>query len=344
MKIIKIILRILVIILAITAIITMIRVHNDKKYKPKNYIGQNDENPNDLSSYNKHIKNVEVKHIKGEYLNGFRLKPKKKLHKGVIITFGGSEGSPGYWYAREYAKKGYEVLALFFFGMENQENELVKVPLDFFDEVLTYIEKHIKDGDIITIDGGSKGAELALNLATRYPQIDNLILRSPSAYSFSGLPKDNYNEVYSSWTWNGKEVPYINIQKSGMLAGSSLFKAFALNEPVSFRASYEAAVKNDTNLEDSRIKVENTKANILIIAGDDDAMWQSDTFAKEIQGKRPENTEVHIYKGVGHIFSRDKILYSKSMIVKLGGDKDNNKRADSESKKIIDEKLETWHK
>ena len=46
--------------------------------------------------------------------------------------------------------------------------------------------------------------------------------------------------------------------------------------PVSYRGSYESAANGDPNRENARIKVENTNANILLIAGTDDMMWQSD--------------------------------------------------------------------
>lgn len=59
--------------------------------------------------------------------------------------------------------------------MENQQKELVKVPLEFFDEVLKYIDENAKDASVITLYGASKGAELSLNLAVRYPEIDNVI-------------------------------------------------------------------------------------------------------------------------------------------------------------------------
>lgn len=37
-----------------------------------------------------------------------------------MVTFGGSEGSSNYAFAKELATEGYEVLSLFFFGMPNQ--------------------------------------------------------------------------------------------------------------------------------------------------------------------------------------------------------------------------------
>lgn len=65
---------------------------------------------------------------------------------------------------------------------------------------------------------------------------------------------------------------------------------------------------------------------------------------QEIKEKRLHNTEIHIYKGAGHIFSENIILYTKDIIMNIGVDEKANKKADQESKKIIDEKLKLWHK
>ncbi|XJS11202.1 hypothetical protein ACF3NG_02885 [Aerococcaceae bacterium WGS1372] len=89
-------------------------------------------NPRDISLYPTEYEGVTIKHIEGEYMNGFHMIPDEKLYKGTIVVFGGSEGSPSYDLAVGFASAGYEVFSMFFFGMENQQAELAEVPLDFF--------------------------------------------------------------------------------------------------------------------------------------------------------------------------------------------------------------------
>lgn len=339
----KFILGLIIVLIIIAAIIFGIRTYNGNKYKPDDYEPEADLKATDLSQYSTDIEGVDVARVEGDYLNGFHLKPKEKLHPGVIITFGGSEGSPNYWAAQAMSQAGYEVLSLFFFGMDNQKKELVEVPLDFFDEVLIYINENIEDGDVITVYGGSKGAELGLNLAVRYPEIDNLILMAPAAYSFMGLSFENYSMVKSSWTWQNKELPFINVQAGDPKDGLSLFKSFLLNEPITYRPGYESAVKGDENREEARIKVEETDANIVLIAGKNDMMWQSEIAAQDIYDKRPENTEVHIYDGAGHLFFGDRFVYTQGMTLDMGGSKEANEKALKESNQVIIEKLAEWH-
>lgn len=343
------ILKFLLILLLIGVILVLfvfgMRIYNSNKYKNYSAVGEevNYRLPTDLGSYNLNIDGVEVVHIKGDYLNGFHLKPDEIQHKGVIITFGGSEGSPSYEIASRLSQDGYEVLSLFFFGMKNQQRELVRVPLEFFQEVLAYCEGNVEDDSVITVYGASKGAELALNLAVRYSEINNIILVAPAEFSYMGLSFSN-REMQSSWTWEGIEVPFIDMAKGDAMEGIKMMFDMITGAPVAYRGSYESAAKGDPNREEARIKVENTDANILLIAGTDDLMWQSDIAAESIYKQRSENTEKLIYEGAGHIFFQDRYFNNGSMVLVLGGNLETNEEAGRESNIILLERLEEWHK
>ena len=84
---------------------------------------------------------ITTSEIRGEYLHGVHFKPKHITHSGVITVFGGSEGSNNAGLARALAQEGFEVLALHFFGQTHQQKRLVNVPIDFYQEVLTYIDR-----------------------------------------------------------------------------------------------------------------------------------------------------------------------------------------------------------
>ncbi len=342
----KFVLTFALIVLVVAVLVFGIRQYNTFKYKPNNYSAESyiPLPPTDISQYNTEIEGVEVSRVVGDYINGFRLKPVNKTHRGVVVTFGGSEGSPGYFAAEAFAKSGYEALALFFFGMENQQTELVQVPLDFFAEVLTYIDENIEDGDVITVYGASKGAELALNLAVYYPEIDNVVLNAPTAWNYMGLSRDYGQQMRSSWTYKGLELPYIDMTKGDAKAGINLMLDFILNRPIDYRPGYETAAEGDPNRENARIKVEKSKANILIFAGAEDKMWQSDVSARAIEKSRPKNTEVHIFDDAGHMFFMDEYVFMSGMILEMGGNLEDNTKAGYESNKILIERMAQWHK
>lgn len=343
----KILLGVLAFIVAMTVVVYGMRAYNDHQYKPEGFDAIAQKPASDLTQYNQNIEGVKVEHIEGDYLNGFHLKPENKKHKGFVVTFGGSEGSPGYYAAEPLAKEGYEVLSLFFFGMNNQKEELVEVPLEFFQEVLTYIDDQNGETKIeeenITVLGSSKGAELGLNLASHYSEIDHLVLYAPTAWNYMGLSFKDYTKMNSSWTWQGQPLDFIDVQKGDPKAGFNLFLDFLLKRPVQYRPGYESAAKSDPNAEAARIKVENTKADILIFAGKEDMMWQSDVSAEVIRSARPEKTEVHVFDGAGHLFLGDWYMYMGQIILAMGGNPEANQQAGIESNRILSAKLAEWH-
>lgn len=321
------------------------RLYSDQLYKPKDFSPEVQQLASDLDQYSQEVEGVEVEHIAGEYMSGFHLKPIQKNHSGVIVTFGGSEGSPNYDLASSLSQQGYEVLALFFFGQENQKKELVDVPLDFFGEVLQYISNETEGEGPLTVLGASKGAELALNLGVVYPEIDQLVLYAPSAWNYFGLSNDLRfgGETRSSWNYQGQALPMIDMTKGKWQDGAKLGLDFLLKKPISFRPLYEASQFFDPNAEEARIQVERCTADILIFAGSQDVMWQSDVSARTIEDHRPERTEVHIYRGAGHIFQGDGILYLGDYVYAMGGSQEANEKAFARSQDVLVKRLKEWH-
>lgn len=278
--------------------------------------------------------NYEIIKIDRGYLQGYRFKQNGKRNPGVVITFGGSEGSAMEEYGEKIAKQGYEVLSLYHFGQKNQKEFPVLMPIDFFSDVLKYIDKNISNNKEITVMGASQGAELGLILATIHPEIDNLILISPTEYTIG------YNS-YSRWTYREQQIPHLDVLNATFQLKNQYFN---YNEDVKYtqRPMIESAIKNSSEArrEYARIKVEKTRANILIFAGRDDMLIPSDIAAENIKKLRPQNTEIHIYDNVGHAFDMER--RGEGFI--NGGEFENNLIAAEDRDRIIFERLKEWHK
>lgn len=341
MRIKVILLYILIITIAMTMLVFTLRFYNDYKYGKDSLTSAEYYNDvTNLSLYPKKINGVEVRVIDEDTFQGFHLIPEKKTHKGVVVCYGGSEGSPNFEEAQRLAKEGYETLAVFMFGMKNQQKTLVKIPLEQFEDVLKYVNKNIEEKTPITVLAASKGAEYALNLATKYDEISNLILIAPSAYTFAGLDFDNYG---SSWTWNGKEIEYIDIKKSSFLTYlKNILVPIIIKSPVQYKAIYDNAVEQDLERTRKLIPAQNSKANILMIVGEDDQMWGSYEMAKIIQSYN-KNAVISSHKNAGHIFEGKGILNTPDMRIRLGGTSDGNKKAKLEEEKVINDFLNQYH-
>ena len=339
----KIFFRIFSIVIILVVLVFIIRIYNDHKNKDINVLNFPEyyKDVTNISLYPTDIDGVYVTYVDEGGMQGFRFVPKEKSHKGFVVCFGGSEGSPNFETAKRLAEDGYETFALFMYGMKNQQETLRKIPLEQFEDVISYINKNVKDNKPISVLGASKGAEYALNLASKYPEIDNLILISPSSYNFAGLDFKDYG---SSWTYKGKELPYIDIKKSSFNSFlKNIIVPAIIKSPISFKETYNSAIEKDSSSQEKLIPVKNIKANILMIAGEDDLMWDSLAMANKIKEQNP-NAKIYSYKGAGHIFAGNGVLNLGKIRIATGGTIEGNEKARSESRKTIDAFLKENHK
>lgn len=344
MKVIKrVLLTILIIVLMVAALVVALRLYNAHKYHtsvqnvPAYLI-----NPRDISAYPTTTDGAAVTPINHRACQGLHLVPHQKTHAGIVVCYGGSEGSPNFQVAEHLANDGYETLALFMFGMEHQPQTLREIPLEQFEDVLDYIDSLGLKDEPLTVYGASKGAEYALHLADKYPhRIHSLILMSPSSYTFLGLDQ---SQMGSSWTWHGEELPYINMQQSSFSAFiTNIVIPMVVKSPVSYAKSYDTAIDMDPDAHSKRIPLDAVQADILIFAGGQDAMWNSASMAEQIKDRLGEQVQLHIYPDAGHIFYGHGVLGMGSLTVRTGGTAEANEAARLESTKLMDEFLAQHH-
>lgn len=340
----KILLRIFIIALLIVLSVFAIRWVNTYRYQeymlPDEESVYND--PTDISLYDTEIEGVDVAIVEEGLLNGFHLTPAETTTDGVIITFGGSDGSTNYDLARILAEEGYEVYSLFFFGAGELPDELIEVPLELFDDFLAYHSENSQTDGPITVLGASKGAELTLNLATRYDEIDQIVLYTPSAYSFFSL--DQQNSDQSSWAYEDQAIPYLSSRDGNILETIKMIGGFIFYYPVRYTPVYEAVIdgSTETDLEAARIKIEAFNGEGLIFAGGDDLMWPAESMTTVIE-EYNDQMNIHVYPEAGHLFTMNRYMGTPGALIAFGGDEEINSEALEESNTILFEHLAEWH-
>ena len=186
--------------------------------------------------------------------------------------------------------------------------------------------------------GTSKGAELGLLLSTYYDTINNVVLFAPLSYVSRVNP---LNEV-SPWTYNGEEIEYLD----GSIRVIPMFRALIdllLNKPHDQIIFTNSRLENSVNLEEARIKVENSNAKILMFYGEDDRAYDAKSYSNIIKEYAKNEVIIHGYENAGHTF--DSIIEKDGYNYRLmGGDLDSNIEANLDSKRIMLETLSLWHK
>lgn len=244
------------------------------------------------------------------------LGPPKKL--GVLIL-GGSDGGIPSRRAKWIAENGFPALALAYFKTKRTPEYLDMIPLEYFDQPIEWLKKskHTHGAQIVVI-GESKGAELALLLASRKPEISGVVAFVPSAVVFQGIPKD-YWPPRSSWSYMGAPIPFVPYDLSN------------LPDPNNALSIYRNSLKQQEAVRRALIPVSKIKGPILLFSARDDQMWpsveMSDLIMRTLRDQDFSYTSEHIaYDMAGHTMTE---------YFMMGGTEEGNREARIDSREKI---------
>ena len=207
----------------------------------------------------------------------------------LIVAFGGGGG--GNDWSRNYMKgkrdslneKGYAVLAIGYFNSNGTPKHLDRISLNAISDTIMSIAKNSNiDESKIALIGSSKGGELVLNLASRFKHFNAVIAMSTSNVTF---PAITWSGNTSSWTYNNKEVSYVPAPLKTITPAlkGDLYTAFSM------------MLEDEESVKNAEIEVENIKAAILLISGENDEQWPSTAMSNRIM-ERLENHNYKYYK------------------------------------------------
>lgn len=314
-------------VLGIFIIIIVIRKINHAILYKKNYSAHRSEKNN----FSKYENILYIRLIDYNKVQGYHFKPKIKKYRGLIITFGGSDGGCLYSLGEEICNKGYEVLSLYYFKHKNLRRQLNNIDISFFEMVLNYINISNIDSSKLTLIGFSKGAELTL-LLTQYYEVNNVVLYSPSAYSYQGIGGP-------SWKYKNTIIPYLKQSDNNKKEFLKIIIKYVFNLPVNYK-NLQSYVSENINQDDPEwIYKKKVNGKMLIFAGEDDAVWASSRDAKRLKKYDNEHIDYYVFEGAGHIFSGYKYLGN----IYLGGKIISNLKAKEKSDAILFKNLAEWH-
>jgi|SRR5579884_804720 len=228
-------------------------------------------------------------------------------HPAVILVGGSGGGHPMDALAALLASRGYETLSLEYFvgatrSVPGVSKDLVNIPIETVQRGIAWLQRQPSvDPARIGIAGHSRGSELALLSGAYFPQIKAVVALAPSTLVWPGLNAD-YAHTYPSWTYRGK--PFTVMVSDNALFGKA-YAASTKTHKVVVRPAFEASLRDRAAVKASFIPVERTRGPILFVAGDDDDLWPSTTFAqmgmKRLRDDRhPYHDEYLHYPNAGH--------------------------------------------
>lgn len=211
-----------------------------------------------------------------------------------VIVLDGPEGGLNETQAATLAAHGFATLALAYSGIEKLPRQLNKIPLEYFETAISWLQSQdMVAKDKIAIMGTSKGAEVGLLLATKFPAIKAVVAFSPSSVVWQS-PDTSDKIPASSWTYGGKQFPYVPFQNS-------------IFDKLWGKISYKDSLKNQQAVKKASIPVEKINGPVLLISGREDSIWPSAQMARSIinrlkKHKHPYPDKHLSYSHAGHLF------------------------------------------
>ena len=219
---------------------------------------------------------------------------------GTVLVIGGSLGGITSETDRSAAAlqhEGYTVLAAAYFGAPDQPRNLERVPLETFDRALAWLtaQPEATPGRVAVI-GTSKGAEAALLIGLRHPEVRAVVAAAPSSAVWPGINWDTIDALNadSSWTSEGEPLPYLPYAgfHLSVLAGD-LGRLYA---DVADRLAEHP---------EAAIRIEGISASVLLVCGELDRLWPACPMARQLReradaaGRPPVDVLAHAR--VGHV-------------------------------------------
>lgn len=210
----------------------------------------------------------------------------------LIVGFGGGEGGNAwaseYWKSTrdQFIDEGYAFLAIGYFGRDNTSEVLDRISLNaIYDSIMKVARNPKINQQKIALIGGSKGAELILNLASRYPEFTSVVAIVPSHVSF---PATTILSATSSWNYNNEQVPFVPMTWSATPA--------ALKQDL--HGAFSIMLEDDEAVKTAEIPVEKINGPILFLSATEDELWPSKKMSERMMERLEQQKFTHSYQHI----------------------------------------------
>jgi fermentation-respiration switch protein FrsA (DUF1100 family) len=215
-----------------------------------------------------------------------------------VVVLAGSGGGRNEGQAARFASAGFAAFALAYFGEPGVAAELVRIDLRYFEKAFRWLlGRDDVRGDRVSVVGTSRGGELTLLLASRFPAVGTAVAYVPSGIVHSGIYKSptGWLSDVPAWTIDGEAIPYLDHDRGKR----------ELGDPVACSPVYAADLWPYEPVTRATIPVERSSAGILLLSGTDDDVWPSTLFSELVMARLrhyPKPARHLAFRGAGHRF------------------------------------------
>lgn len=249
----------------------------------------------------------------------------------AVLLLGGSEGGLGratHHTALALRKEGFAVFQLAYFGAPGQPDALEAVPLELFDRGLDWLKAQPGiDPSRLAVMGASKGAEAALLVASRRPDVAAVVAGTPSSVVWNGVDwASGGQSKRASWSAGGRELATMPFGDWDQADG-----IISVYRPVEDPARQAEVAR-------AAIPIERTRARVLLVCGEAETMWPACPMSRQVAARAAARSgppvTVLAYKDAGHFVFGPPIPRGNPFYPRLGeygGSADGNAAARADS-------------
>lgn len=218
---------------------------------------------------------VTRREIRNDGLVGTLFRPEGDGPFPTIIVMNGSGGGINESRAALYAAAGIQAFALGYFRAPGLSHFISRTPLEYFERALNYVARDLNPlGGAPLVSGQSRGGELTLLLASRFPnQILGAIAFVPGAFVFGAQgaadPTDGWDGP--TWTASGEPLEHLWHDNSGV----TWQPWNDAPPPTRHRDVYVDGLHDRELARAARIPVEHFTGPVACVSGLDDRAWPS---------------------------------------------------------------------
>lgn len=212
--------------------------------------------------------------------------------QSLVVGLGGSEGGNA-WASKhwqqtreEFLAKGYAFLAIGYFGCEGTPKILDRIAIEDVYRAIAVAKTNKKIVPYkVAVIGGSRGADLALLVASYYKDISAVVGMSSSHAVFPGHTQEF---TTSCFTFNGKELPFVPVNEAAV--------PFLMKRDL--RGTFETMVKDTVAEQKALIKVENINGAILLLSATNDEIIPAVAMGNKMMLRLKNSKFKHSYEHV----------------------------------------------
>ena len=205
----------------------------------------------------------------------------------LLVALGGSEGGNAWandrWRKQRerFLDQGYAMLAVGYFGTPHSPEHLDRISLDgIHAAILKAAQDPRVDGRCIAVIGGSRGGELALLLASHYPDIRAVVAIVPGSAVFPALTQAMNTPGFS---FHDKPLPFVPVPWS---ATPNLLVH-------DLRGAFDKIVANTAAMEAAAIPVERINGAVYFVSASRDEFWPSQDMSDAMMARLKRHGFAH---------------------------------------------------